>query len=136
MTRKTRHSPLYKILEIYEILEKTDSLIVLHILQTAYLHLNSADYNECLKSIFRIVGLSRKIIQYNHETGKEETLILHEIASSHLARRTFVDILCQAGEPIHVVASMSGHSERSRAFDRYRQRPEQLQKEVVSRSMD
>lgn len=98
--------------------------------------MNSVHYNEKLKSVFKKAGLDRKIIRYSHETNKEEILILHEIASSHLARRTFVDILCQAGEPIHVVASMSGHSERSKAFDRYRQRPEQLQKDAVVRSMD
>ncbi|SHE30494.1 tyrosine-type recombinase/integrase [Dysgonomonas macrotermitis] len=94
------------------------------------------DYNEQLKLVFRIAELKRKVIQFNRDTEKEEVFILHDIASSHLARRTFVDILCQAGEPIHVVASMSGHSENSKAFDRYRRRPEQLQKEAVKRSMD
>jgi len=73
---------------------------------------------------------------YNREKKIEEYKKLYELASSHLARRTFVDILCQAGEPIHVVASMSGHSENSKAFDRYRRRPEQLQINAVNRSMD
>ena len=97
---------------------------------------NASDYNEGLKFVFRVAKLERKVIIYNREKGKEEYFKLYELASSHLARRTFVDILCQAGEPIHVVASMSGHSERSKAFDRYRSRPEQLQKNAVSRSMD
>lgn len=99
-----------------------------------FLHPN--EYNAQLKLVFRIAGLNRKIIQFDRDTGKEVVFTLHDVASSHLARRTFVDILCQAGEPIHVVASMSGHSENSKAFDRYRRRPEQLQKEAVSRSMD
>lgn len=99
-----------------------------------FLHPN--DYNEQLKVVFRIAELNRKIIQFNRDTGKEEVSELHSLATSHLARRTFVDILCQAGEPIHVVASMSGHSESSKAFDRYRRRPEQLQRNAVSRSMD
>lgn len=99
-----------------------------------FIHPN--DYNKQLKMVFRIAELKRKVIQFNRDTGKEEIFLLHDIASSHLARRTFVDILCQAGEPIHVVASMSGHSENSKAFDRYRRRPEQLQKEAVKRSMD
>lgn len=99
-----------------------------------FLHPN--DYNEQLKVVFRIAELNRKIVQFNRDTGKEEISELHSLATSHLARRTFVDILCQAGEPIHVVASMSGHSENSKAFDRYRRRPEQLQKEAVKRSMD
>lgn len=99
-----------------------------------FLHPN--EYNEQLKPVFRIAKLNRKVIQYNREKGIEEISELCELATSHLARRTFVDILCQAGEPIHVVASMSGHSENSKAFDRYRRRPEQLQKVAVNRSMD
>lgn len=98
--------------------------------------INSVEYNKQLKSVFRIASLNRKIIIYNRDNKKEEVFELHQLASSHLARRTFVDILCQAGEPIHVVASMSGHSENSKAFDRYRRRPEQLQINAVNRSMD
>lgn len=98
--------------------------------------INSVEYNRQLKSVFRIASLNRKIIIYNRDNKKEEVFELHQLASSHLARRTFVDILCQAGEPIHVVASMSGHSENSKAFDRYRRRPEQLQINAVNRSMD
>lgn len=87
-----------------------------------FLHPN--EHNSQLKLVFRIAELNRKIIQFDRDTGKEVVFTLHDVASSHLARRTFVDILCQAGEPIHVVASMSGHSENSKAFDRYRRRPE------------
>lgn len=116
-----------EIIEKYKNREK-DNLIM------PFLHPN--DYNEQLKLVFRIAELDRKIIQFNRDTGKEEISPLYNLATSHLARRTFVDILCQAGEPIHVVASMSGHSENSKAFDRYRRRPEQLQKDAISRSMD
>lgn len=98
--------------------------------------MNSIEYNETLKEVFEDAELNRVVIQYDREKKKEVFSPLHKLASSHLARRTFVDILCQAGEPIHVVASMSGHSENSKAFDRYRRRPEQLQKVAVSRSMD
>jgi len=98
--------------------------------------LNSSDYNENIKAVFRIAGLDRVIVQYDRDEKKEKFFKLYELASSHLARKTFIDILCQAGEPLHVVASMSGHSEKSKAFDRYRRRPEQLQKTAVARSMD
>lgn len=98
--------------------------------------MNAAEYNETLKVVFEDAELNRVVVQYDREKKKETFAKLHELASSHLARRTFVDILCQAGEPIHVVASLSGHSEHSKAFDRYRRRPEQLQIKAVSRSMD
>lgn len=98
--------------------------------------LNSVEYNVLLKTVFKLAELDRVIIQYDRDKKKEVIYKLWDFASSHLARRTFVDILCQAGEPIHVVASMSGHSENSKAFDRYRRRPEQLQINAVNRSMD
>lgn len=98
--------------------------------------INSVEYNKTLKEVFKLAKLDRKIVEYNRSEKKEKVYKLHELATSHLARRTFVDILCQAGEPIHVVASMSGHSEHSKAFDRYRRRPEQLQIQAVKRSMD
>lgn len=98
--------------------------------------LNSIEYNALLKNVFKLAELDRVIIQYDRDKKQEVIYKLWDFASSHLARRTFVDILCQAGEPIHVVASMSGHSETSKAFDRYRRRPEQLQIKAVNRSMD
>lgn len=98
--------------------------------------MNSVEYNSSLKIVFEEAKLNRIVVLYNREKKIEEYKKLYELASSHLARRTFVDILCQAGEPIHVVASMSGHSENSKAFDRYRRRPEQLQINAVNRSMD
>lgn len=98
--------------------------------------INSVEYNKVLKKVFAIAKLDRVIVQFDRSAGKEKYVKLCDIASSHLARRTFVDILCQAGEPIHVVASMSGHSENSKAFDRYRRRPENLQIKAVNRSMD
>lgn len=99
-------------------------------------YVDSVEYNEQLKSVFRIAELDRTIVRFDRDKKVEVYEKLHELASSHLARRTFVDILCQAGEPIHVVASMSGHAEDSKAFDRYRRRPEQLQIKAVNNSMD
>lgn len=99
-------------------------------------YVDSVEYNEQLKLIFKIAELDRTIVRFDRDKKTEVYEKLHELASSHLARRTFVDILCQAGEPIHVVASMSGHAENSEAFDRYRRRPENLQIKAVNRSMD
>jgi integrase len=93
-------------------------------------------YNRYIREAFREAGLDRTVTKYDRDLKKELHFKLYETASSHLARRTFTDVLCQAGEPLHVVASMSGHSEHSRAFDRYRSRPARLQQEAVGRSMD
>jgi len=94
------------------------------------------DYNELLKEVFRIAGLKRKVVLYNREDDIEEVFQLWELATSHLARRTFIDILFQSGESIPVIASMSGHTENSEAMLRYRREPIGLKKKAVSVSMD
>jgi integrase len=116
-----------EIIAKYEGVEKSDRLMPF---------MRTNEYNVHIKEAFRIANLDRTVIRFNRELKKEEHFKLYELASTHMARRTFVDILCQAGEPLHVVASMSGHSERSKAFDRYRSRPARLQLAAVIRSMD
>ena len=47
-------------------------------------------YNDCIKEIFLLCGITRSVTIWNSTTGKEEQHPLNEIASSHLARRTFI----------------------------------------------
>jgi len=98
--------------------------------------INLKDYNTILKKISREAGLNRKVIVFNTNTRKEETKILHEVMTSHIARKYFVDNLCQSGVPENIVASMSGHKEGSQAFTRYRRKREKLKKEFVDKYMD
>ena len=54
--------------------------------------------------------------------------MLYEIASSHLARRTFVGNLYKQVKDPNLVGALSGHKEGSRAFARYREIDEELKK--------
>ena len=47
-------------------------------------------YNVAIKRIFKAAGLKRLVTVINPTTREEEKRVLYEIASSHLARRTFV----------------------------------------------
>lgn len=67
----------------------------------------------------------------NAATGKEEKRPLNELASSHLARRTFVGNLYKKVKDPNLVGSLSGHKEGSRAFARYRDIDEDLKKELI-----
>lgn len=47
-------------------------------------------YNHTIKKIFTICSINRIVVVRNPTTGEEEQRPLNEIASSHLARRTFI----------------------------------------------
>ena len=56
---------------------------------------------------------------------------LNEVASSHLARRTFVGNLYKQVKDQSLVGAMSGHGEGSKAFARYRSIDDEMKAGVV-----
>ena len=82
--------------------------------------ITSQKYNDAIKVIFKKAGITRNVTWLNPLTGKEEKKPINELASSHMARRTFVGNLYKQVLDPNIVASMSGHAEGSRAFSRYR----------------
>lgn len=68
----------------------------------------------------------------NPTTGKEEKRPINEVASSHMARRTFIGNLYKKVKDPNLVGSLSGHTEGSKAFARYREIDDEIKKEVVS----
>lgn len=84
-----------------------------------------------IKKIFKTCGVTRMVTILNPTTGKEEKRPIDEIASSHLARRTFIGNLYKKVKDPNLVGSLSGHSEGSRAFARYRDIDEDMKKELV-----
>lgn len=90
-------------------------------------------YNEAIKEIFTLSGITRNVEVRNALTGEMEIRPINEIASSHLARRTFVgNAYKQVADP-NVVGKMSGHVEGSRAFARYRNIDDDILKDVISK---
>lgn len=88
-------------------------------------------YNEAIKEVFKLAGITRLVTVINPVTGKEEKRPVNEIASSHLARRTFVGNLYKKVKDPNLVGSLSGHKEGSRAFARYRDIDEEMKTELV-----
>ncbi len=88
-------------------------------------------YNEAIKRIFTICGITRMVTILNAATGIEEQRPINELASSHLARRTFVGNLYKKVKNPNLVGALSGHKEGSRAFARYREIDEDLKKELI-----
>lgn len=89
-------------------------------------------YNVAIKRIFKAAGLKRLVTVINPTTREEEKRVLYEIASSHLARRTFVGNLYKQVKDPNLVGALSGHKEGSRAFARYRTIDDEMKKELVN----
>ena len=92
---------------------------------------DNQSYNEALKTIFEKAELTRPVAVLNPVTRKEEKRPLCDVASSHLARRTFVGNLYKQVKDPALVGSLSGHAEGSRAFARYRDIDDDLKRQTV-----
>lgn len=89
-------------------------------------------YNRALKECFTLAGITRKVTIIDPKSREEVKRPLNEIASSHLARRTFVGNLYKQIKDPNIIASMSGHKEGSRAFARYRAIDDGIKAEAVA----
>ena len=70
-------------------------------------------YNLAIKRIFKAAGLKRLVTVINPTTREEEKRVLYEIASSHLARRTFVgNLYRQVKDPNLVGARCTERTQR------------------------
>jgi len=82
--------------------------------------MSDVEINRTLKTVFETAELNRQVEHLNPLTEKIEFLPLHKVATTHLARRTFAGLMYSAGIKDDIIASMTGHSENSKAFTRYR----------------
>lgn len=94
---------------------------------------NSCYYNRCLKEAFELAGLDRNVHILNKKTGKPEIVPLYTIASSHMARRTFIGNLYNRIKDPCIISAMSGHSENSRSFCRYRDIGDDARRELIEK---
>lgn len=89
-------------------------------------------YNKKIKEILKYVGIDRMVRVLDPKTREDVARPLYEVASSHTARKTFIGNLYKQVKDPNLIASMSGHSEGSRAFARYRKIDDEMKKELVT----
>lgn len=93
--------------------------------------ISAVKYNESIKDVFKLCGITRVVTILNPTNGKEEKRPINEVASSHMARRTFIGNLYKKVKDPNLVGSLSGHKEGSKAFARYREIDDDIKKELV-----
>ncbi len=90
-----------------------------------------AYYNKAIKRIFRLAKLDRLVTVIDPLTGEERKRPLCDIASSHLARRTFVGNLYKQARDLNLVCALSGHTAGSKAVARYYDVDEEMRRDLV-----
>ena len=94
-------------------------------------YITKQDYNEAIKEMFTIAKLTRPVVIPDSLTRESVIRPLNAIASSHLARRSFVGNLYKQVKDPNLIGALSGHREGSKAFARYRAIDEQMKQELV-----
>lgn len=94
--------------------------------------ISSQKYNVAIKAIFLICGITRIVQVRNSTTGETEMKRICDMASSHMARRTFVGAAYKVVRDPNIIGKMSGHVEGSRAFNRYREIDDDILKETIN----
>lgn len=94
--------------------------------------ISAQKYNDAIKVIFAQAGITRSVVVRNAKTGESETRPINEVASSHLARRTFIGNAYFMVKDPNIIGKMSGHVEGSRAFTRYRNIEDETLQDVIN----
>lgn len=94
--------------------------------------ISTQKYNDAIKDILRLCEITRIITVLNTVTGEEEKRPINEVASSHMARRTFIGNMYKKVKDPNLVGSLSGHAEGSKAFSRYREIDDDIKRELVN----
>jgi integrase len=95
--------------------------------------ISAQKYNEAIKEILTVCGITREVYIRNSATGEYELKNLNMIASSHIARKTFINSLYEKVQDPEIIGQISGHVEGSRAFARYRNISVDILRDAISK---
>ena len=90
-------------------------------------------YNEAIKKILTIANVTRNVDVRNSLTGEIEKVPINQVISSHAARRTFVGALYDKVQDTSVIGAMSGHTQGSKAINRYYKIKDDVLRETIKK---
>ena len=93
--------------------------------------INQNIYNRQIKKILKLLGIDRMVTVIGNKTREPIQKPICDIATSHTARKTFIGNLYKKVKDPNLVASLSGHTDGSRAFARYREIDNEMKRELV-----
>ena len=89
------------------------------------------NYNENIKTILEKAGITYLVTKLDSVTRTESKVPITEMASSHMARRTFIGNIYKLVKDPNLVSALTGHAEGSRAFNRYRDIDIDMKRDLV-----
>ena len=93
--------------------------------------ISSQNYNENIKTILEKAGITYLVTKLDSVTRTESNVPINEMASSHMARRTFIGNIYKLVKDPNLVSALTGHAEGSRAFNRYRDIDIDMKRDLV-----
>ena len=93
--------------------------------------ISSQNYNENIKTILEKAGIIYLVTKLDSVTRTESNVPINEMASSHMARRTFIGNIYKLVKDPNLVSALTGHAEGSRAFNRYRDIDIDMKRDLV-----
>ena len=92
---------------------------------------SSERYNVSIKTVFEKAEVTYLVTKLDTVTRTETKVPINEIASSHMARRTFIGNIYKLVKDPNLISALTGHVEGSRAFTRYRTIDIDMKKDLV-----
>lgn len=89
-------------------------------------------YNRAIKQCLKAAGITRTIIDWDSRLQRGVAYPINEVATSQMARRTFIGCLHEQVKDPAIILAMSGHAENSRAVNRYRDIVDKVKAEAVA----
>ena len=90
-------------------------------------------YNNEIKRVFEAVGITRNVTILDAVTQIPKQVRICDVASSHMARKTFCGTMFNEGVDSSIICAMSGHVEGSAAFARYHNVDLSLMRNAINR---
>lgn len=98
---------------------------------TLFPMVNLPRYNRAIRKILTICEINRIVTILDPKTRCERKTPINKVASSHLARRTFIGNIYNKVQDPNLICSMTGHCEGSKAFLRYRSVEDETKRKLV-----
>jgi hypothetical protein len=91
-------------------------------------------FNRSLKDLFKEAKLNRivTVVKMKGTEPDEKFKALHEVATSHMARRNFIGLSIEKKIRTEVIKSISGHTKDSKSFGRYYEIPDDQKSEAMN----
>lgn len=96
-----------------------------------FIHPNN--YNEAIHQFLHLAGLDRVVITPDKLTMQPTSKPLWQVATSHTARKTFIEAMFRETKSERITSAFTGHAVGSRAFSRYTDVDDEMKRSILSR---